>query len=173
MGLIILLLPHRESYTTGASTYITPGVILFESRKGCRQCRGILITWDTSSTAFSGLKRIPPYKYFFDLLSEFLRIEFQFLYGFHWNLALLSDSNIGCTLYHWWLVYKPYCCRIQERSVASIGQFEPRTVCTWLDHHWRTNNGHRRTVQVCYVIYVTLSRGIKINSDNNLNLVQW
>jgi len=84
--------------------------------------------------------------------------EFLFWNNFKRNFGLLHNSNIWCSLCHWWSVDEGYCCWIQERSVASIGQFEPRTRCTWLNHSWRSNNDHRRIVQFSNVSFVIVSK---------------
>ena len=99
-------------------------------------------------------------KYNFDSRTELCFLVtngFPVLNEFQRNFFLFNNSNIGCSLYHWWSVYAVLCCGIQERSVGSIGQFEPRTPWTWFNHHRSSNNDHRRIFQLSNVSLIISS----------------
>ena len=86
------------------------------------------------------------------LLNEFQR-----------NFAIYNVWNIGCSLYHWWSGYTEYCCWIQKRSVASIGWFESKTQGTWLNHHWKSSNDHRRSLEWWNVSEIISSEWMNTN----------
>merc|ERR1712227_122050 len=84
------------------------------------------------------------------------------------HFVVFNDSNIGCSLYHWWCLYKEYCCSIhnyQWRRLAdlNVGRFSHGSIIiggqtmiiggvSWgqtplFTEVWKLENGNNKIIQ--------------------------